>query len=161
MKKITFFKIRWTGSICLLMVEKCDFQKNNTFFLRFISSFIYIFHTIFKNKSWNIKENDLPRLKNCLNFAQDSKICLFWAKMAIKWSKNGQKLFLLVQVIAPSLRCISDWKNVTFFFKINAILWELWVFSRSGSNQLPIGWSVAYQTISRRLPKQIHGVRVN
>ena len=123
------------------------FPTNKTFIFRFIIKVIYVFHTKFKYNSWNIKVNDLPRLKYGLDFAWDSKLCLFWAKMATKWSKNGQKYFLLVQLIAPSWRCISYWKNVTLFFKINAILWELWVFSNSGSNQLPIGWSVAFSKL--------------
>jgi hypothetical protein len=45
-------------------------------------------------------------------------------KMAEKWSKNGQKYFSIPLNIAPSLGCISDPKNVTLFFYINALLWQ-------------------------------------
>ena len=39
---------------------------------------------------------------------------------------------------------ISKRKNETLFLKIHVFMWKLWIFSHSGSNSIPIVWSVAY-----------------
>ena len=102
------------------------------FFYESTTHIIFNIRIMKHKKKWSSKAKRWPYF-----FCGTQKYAYFRQK----WPK----ILFFAWNLSPSWESTSDRKNVTRFFKIAAFLWQLWIFSRSGNNQLPIEWSVAYR----------------